>query len=72
MVRSCLSRRVDISLMRKGRVLSMSVIVVESGGIVGDGMSEGFWRQILHENLKEGYFNTLITCLSTALLVIQL
>ena len=69
---SCWSRRVDISLMRKGRVLSRSVMVVESEEIVGEGMREGFLRQIWHENLNEGDFNTLTTCLSTALLVIQL
>ena len=70
-VRSCWSRRIDISLMSNGRVLNRSVIVVESGGIVGEGMSVGFWSQILHENLNEGDFITLTTFLSTALLVIQ-
>ena len=47
-------------------------MIVESGGIVGKGMREGLWIQILHENLNEGYFNTLTTFLSTALLVTQL
>ena len=47
-------------------------MVVEYGGIVGEGMRVGFWMQILQENLNEGDFNTLTTFLSTALLVIQL
>ena len=69
---SCLSRREDISLIRKGIVFSKSVMEVESGGIVDEGIRLGFWRQVWHENLKEGDLSTLTTCLCTALLVIQL
>ena len=46
---SCLSRREDISLIRKGIVFSKSVMEVESGGIVDEGIRLGFWRQVWHE-----------------------
>ena len=50
----------------------IAVMVVYSGGIVGEGLKGGFWKTIWHDKCNEGDFNTLTTCIITALLVIQL